>query len=212
MTALIFDLDGTLLDSLADIGGAVNEVLGEYGYPQHSQDDYRRMVGQGVEHLVRSALPESAHGRLDEMVAAYRDRYARRMTLNTRPYPGIEALLDALTARGVPMAVLSNKRDDFTVGLVSTVLGRWSFRDVRGERVGVPRKPNPTAAFQIAEKLRVPPARCLFIGDTAIDMKTAVAAGMTGIGVTWGFRGEPELRQGGARDVVHRPEQILELV
>lgn len=212
MKAFIFDLDGTLLDSLSDIAGAVNDVLADYGYSQHSLADYRRMVGEGVEHLVRAALPVFAHERLGEVVAAYRVRYFERMTLNTRPYPGISQLLDGLTARGFSMAVLSNKRDDFTVALVRDVLHRWKFADVRGERTGVARKPDPTSALEIAKRLGTPPAECFFVGDTPIDMMTAAAAGMTSIGVTWGFRTEPELKIAGARHLVNDPAQVLALV
>jgi|CXWL01.1.fsa_nt_gi phosphoglycolate phosphatase len=212
MKAFIFDLDGTLLDSLSDIAGAVNDVLADYGFPQHSLSDYRQMVGEGVEHLVRSALPVFAHQRLGEVVVAYRARYFERMTLNTRPYPGITQLLDGLTERGFAMGVLSNKRDDFTVALVRDVLYRWKFADVRGERIGVARKPDPTAALEIAKRLGVAPAECFLVGDTPIDMKTASAAGMTSIGVTWGFRTEPELKEAGAHHVVHEPQQVLALL
>lgn len=212
MKAFIFDLDGTLLDSLTDIAGAVNDVLGRFGYPQHSMSDYQNMVGQGVEHLVRAAVPATAQERVNEVMAAYRERYRERMLLHTRPYAGIPELLDGLTARGFQLAVLSNKRDDFTVALVREVLAKWRFGDVRGERVGVPRKPDPTAALEIAQRVGVAPAECFFVGDTAIDMRTATAAGMTSIGVTWGFRPEKELRESGALHVVHSPEQMLALL
>ncbi|MBX7114465.1 MAG: HAD family hydrolase [Myxococcaceae bacterium] len=212
MKAFIFDLDGTLLDSLTDIAGAVNDVLRHYGYPQHGMSDYQNMVGQGVEHLVRAALPVFAQDKLDEVMTAYRERYRERMWLHTQPYPGISALLDGLSARGFQLAVLSNKRDDFTVALVRQVLARWAFGDVRGERLGVPRKPDPTAALEIASRLGVAAGECFFVGDTAIDMRTAAAAGMKSIGVTWGFRPEKELRDSGALHVVHTPEQVLALL
>lgn len=207
--AVIFDLDGTLADSLADIGGAMNEMLASHGLPTHGLDAYKSFVGEGVENLTRRALPEDRRLELARYLDEYRARYAQRIARETRPYPGIPELLDALVERKLALAVLSNKRDDFTVELVKQLFGRWPFRCVRGERAGTPRKPDPTSALQVAAELGCAPARIAFVGDTAIDMKTARAAGMRAVGVTWGFRPERELIGAGAQVVIARPEQLL---
>lgn len=210
--ALIFDLDGTLADSLADIGGAMNEALAARGLPLHPLQDFRHMVGEGVETLGRRALPPGREAELAPLLEAYRAAYRARMTRETKPYPGIAELLEALKARRVPMAVLSNKRDDFTVGLVERLFGPGAFVEVRGEREGTPRKPDPTAALALAGVLGVEPARVGFVGDTPIDVRTALAAGMVPIAVTWGFRDEAEVRAAGARFVLGGPAALLPLV
>jgi len=203
---VIFDLDGTLLDSLADIGGAMNDALIARGWPAHPIAAYLRMVGDGIEMLAKRAAPPGED--VTTLVDQYRARYQERMEHETRPYAGIEPMLDALHARGLPLAVLSNKRDDFTVELVKRQLPRWPFVAVRGERPGVPRKPDPAAALELAQTLRLPPAEIAFVGDTPIDVKTALAAGMLPVAVEWGFRTADELRAAGATLLVSDPEQL----
>lgn len=210
MRAVIFDLDGTLADSLGDIGGAMNEALAARGLPVHALPDYHHFIGEGVEVLARKAAPMLAEPEIQKLVEEYRVRYAARIDSETKPYDGIPAMLDALVAQGTPIAVLSNKRDDFTVELVKRCFGRWPFRVVRGERAGVPRKPHPAAAVEIAAALGVAPADCTFVGDTAIDMKTAVAAGMTAVGVLWGFRGRDELVAAGAMRLLAHPRDLIQ--
>jgi phosphoglycolate phosphatase len=210
--AVIFDLDGTLADSLGDIGGAMNEMLAAHGFPTHALEAYKNFVGEGVEQLARRALPPAEAERAANYIADYRARYARRIIQDTRPYPGVPELLDALSAQGLKLAVLSNKRDDFTVELVQKLFARWSFVEVRGERQGVPRKPDPHAALDIARTLTVTPARCAFVGDTAIDMRTARNAGMHAVGVTWGFRPRTELTDAGAHAVLEHPRELLPIL
>jgi len=208
---LIFDLDGTLADSLADIGEAMNLTLRAHGLAEHPIADYSRMVGEGIEKLVRRALPADCPLPFPAMVDEYRANYKALDHRHTQIYPGIEALLEALTAAGVPMAVLSNKRDDFTRDLVTKRLGRFPFKAVRGEQAGVPRKPDPTAALELALALNVAPARIGFVGDTPIDMNTAKNAGMTGVGVLWGFRTRQELVEAGAKHLIATPAELLSL-
>lgn len=207
--AIIFDLDGTLADSLADIAGAMNEALAAKGLPTHPLDAFRHFVGEGIENMVVRASPAGTD--IASLITDYRARYAAREDAQTTPYAGIPALLDALAARHVPLAVLSNKRDDFTERLVARVFGRWPFRLVRGERLGVPRKPDPTAAIDLARALDARPERTVFVGDTAIDMRTAAHAGMTSVGCSWGFRGRAELERAGAHHVIDAPLELLEL-
>ncbi len=207
---VIFDLDGTLLDSLADIGGAMNDALAARGWPTHPIAAYLRMVGDGIEMLARRAAPGGED--VTALVDQYRARYQERMEQETKPYEGIAAMLDGLHGRGVAMAVLSNKRDDFTVELVKRQLPKWPFVEVRGERHGVPRKPDPAAALDLARALKLKPEEIAFVGDTPIDVKTALAAGMLPVAVEWGFRTRDELTAAGARHVVSRPEQLLGLL
>ncbi len=212
--AVIFDLDGTLLDSLADLADAMNAVLAAAGLPVHPVDAYRLFVGEGIETLVRRALPEDRRGEaaLGPYVAAMAAEYDRRCLAKTRPYPGIPELLDALGARGVPLAILSNKPHGPTREMVTALLGRWAFAAVLGARPGVPKKPDPAGAVELAGLLAVPPAEILYVGDTATDMATAAAAGMFGVGVLWGFRSAAELRAAGAKALVKEPRELLALV
>jgi phosphoglycolate phosphatase len=211
---VIFDLDGTLLDSLEDIADAMNQVLAGAGMPVHALDDYRYFVGDGMEMLVRRALPAD---RLDpatvaQALSSMREEYGRRCTRKTRPYPGIPELLDALTAWGVPFAILSNKPHDAAVDLTGRLLASWQFAAVLGARPDVPKKPDPAGALEVAARLRLGPEELLYLGDTGTDMRTARAAGMQPVGVLWGFRPAEELRAEGAGVLVERPEEILSLL
>lgn len=211
--ALIFDLDGTLADSIADIGVAMNGVLAELSLPPHDVEAYKAFVGEGAENLVlRAVAPAPLPRPLPELVESYRLHYAALEHANSTPYPGIDAMLDGVVASGRKMAVLSNKRDDFTKHLVAQQFSRWPFVDVRGERDGVPRKPDPTAALELAKALGVPPARIAFVGDTPIDMGTARHAGMIPVGVLWGFRSRAELTASGARFLLQHPQELLPLL
>jgi phosphoglycolate phosphatase len=208
--AVIFDLDGTLADSLRDLGEAMNLALADAGRPTHPIAAYRQFVGEGVDVMVaKAAAPESRPEVLKGIIDGYRRHYGVIDHAHTQPYPGVVELLNALTAAKVPMAVLSNKRDDFTKALVQQRLGAWPFVEVRGEREGVPRKPDPTAAFEVALALNVLPAKICFVGDTAVDMKTAVNAGMQRVGCLWGFRDRDELLGAGAQRVIESPLELL---
>lgn len=212
--AVLFDLDGTLLDTLEDLANAMNRVLEAWGLPPHQVQAYRFLVGDGVENLVRRALPDGMRNPqiLARAVVAMREEYSRSWAVRTRPYDGVAELLDGLRARGVPMAILSNKPDDFTRRIVATMLGSWEFHPVLGERPGVPRKPHPRGALEIASSLGIPPDGFLYLGDTDTDMRTAVAAGMFPVGALWGFRSARELLSSGAQRLIQRPQELLELL
>ena len=222
--ALIFDLDGTLADSIADIGAAMNAVLAELSLPPHGLDAYKAFVGEGAENLARRAAraslgldwrSPSAEGLprpLAELVEAYRVHYGALEHGQSTPYPGIDAMLDGVVASGRKMAVLSNKRDDFTKHLVTHAFSGWPFVEVRGERDGVARKPDPIGALELALALNVLPERIGFVGDTPIDMGTATRAGMVPIGVLWGFRTRDELTQAGAKFLLEQPKDLLALL
>jgi len=209
--AVLFDLDGTLLDTLADLGNAMNRVLAAQGLPGHPLDAYRYFVGEGARLLVTRALPEN---RRDEATIAacldaFQADYDQNWRVETKPYPGIPDMLDALTARGLKLAVLSNKPHDFTVRCVHELLPRWTFEPVFGLRETVPRKPDPAGALEIAACLNLPPANFLYLGDTATDMQTARAAGMVPVGALWGFRSAEELAESGAEMLLEEPVGLL---
>lgn len=212
--AVVFDLDGTLLDTLLDLADSMNAVLTRNRFPTHDLDAYRRFVGDGVRALVWRALPEAhrSDGIVDRLVAEMREEYGRRRLMHTRPYPGILELLNGLAARHMRMAILSNKPHEATRAVVAALLPSHYFELVQGESPDMPRKPDPAGALHLASRLNVPPDQLLFLGDTDTDMKTAHAAGMFPVGVLWGFRGAEELRVSGARALIDRPLQLLDLI
>lgn len=212
--AIIFDLDGTLLDTLEDLGNSMNSVLEQYGFPKHPLEAYKYFVGDGVENLVLRAIPEGKRDQttLTGCVAAMREEYGRRWMEKTHPYPGIPQLLDALTERNMKMAIFSNKQDEFTQITVNKFLSKWQFETVAGARPSVPKKPDPTVPLKIAQKMGVAPAAFLYVGDTNTDMQTANAAGMHAVGALWGFRQADELLSSGAMVLVKEPSDILQLV
>jgi phosphoglycolate phosphatase len=211
---VVFDLDGTLLDSLEDLAESMNQVLEGLGFPVHPVPAYRYFVGEGLEVLARRVLPEAAcdQDTLARVVAAMRRVYGGRWDRKTRPYPGVPELLEELRVRGLRRAVLSNKPDDFTRLAVERLLAPHLFDVVQGMRPGTPPKPDPTGALAVAARLGVAPASCLYLGDTATDMQTACRAGMYPVGALWGFRTRAELEESGARTVVERPAEVLALL
>ena len=212
--AVVFDLDGTLLDSLEDLADAMNAVLARAGHPQHPVPLYRYFVGDGMANLVRRALPEGGRdaAAVGAGLEAMRSEYNRRWAAKTRPYPGVPELLDGLTRADVPMAVFTNKPDDFAGQMVGELLAPWHFTAVLGLRADMPRKPDPTGALTVAAQMKVDPDACLYLGDSSPDMIAARAAGMLAVGALWGFRGRHELVASGAQVLVEEPPQVLELL
>jgi phosphoglycolate phosphatase len=211
-TAVLFDLDGTLVDSLADIADALDVVLRELGHPTHSLEAYRRFVGEGARELVRRALPSSASSQLDDALARYKARYRTHLVEKTQPYEGIAQLVAELRARGVPLAVVTNKPHDAAIEVVERLFSSGTFEIVLGQKDGVPHKPDPTGPRSILRALDVLPADALFVGDSDTDMRTAFNAGMRAVGVTWGFRARAELEASGAEHLVDHPSEILTLL
>lgn len=212
--ALVFDLDGTLLDTLADLAHACNTVLEKHGLPVHPTKSYRYFVGNGFRTLVNRVLPTErtfTDEEMEQLLAEARAVYARDMYRETRPYPGIPELLDALAKRGLRLCVLSNKPDAATVPLVEHFFP-GVFHIVRGHLQGVPLKPDPTPLLNLLETAGVARDEVLYVGDTSVDMLTSSRAGTTGVGVTWGFRDREELAESGADVIVDTPPEILSLV
>ena len=212
--AVLFDLDGTLLDTIEDLADSMNCVLEGLGFPTHEVEPYKYFVGDGVENLVRRALPEGHRNEatVEKCAAAMNEEYGKRWGNKTRPYDGVPELLDELTARGVSKAVLTNKVQQFAQLTVAKLLSKWSFDLVAGARPSVPQKPDPTTALEIAGRLGFPPCEFLYLGDTNTDMKTAVAAGMCPVGALWGFRPVEELIASGAQVLIERPAALLDLL
>jgi phosphoglycolate phosphatase len=203
--ALVFDLDGTLVDSLADLAASMDHALAACGLPTHGPAAYRGWIGGGLDDLVRRATGDRARA---EVTAAFRARYGAHLLDATRPYPGVAALIDALAAGGVPLGVASNKPDAWTRAIVEGLFpGRFAIA-LGPEAVGA-RKPDPAMLRAAAAALGVAPAHCAYVGDTEVDVASAAAAGMTSIGVAWGLRPE-EL--GGATHRVETPEALRILV
>jgi phosphoglycolate phosphatase len=211
-SAAIFDLDGTLLDTIEDIALSLNAVFEKRGFPGFSIEQCKRMVGDGMEVLVRRALPEDC--RDDECVAGlvreYREEYGRAWRAHSRPYPGIPEMLEGLKVRGVKTAVLSNKSHPFTDVMTRELLA-FPFDIIQGAVPEVPYKPDPAGALSIASTLGISPRAFVFLGDTGVDMATARAAGMTPAGALWGFRDAAELRRCGAAALLEAPRDLVAL-
>ncbi|MFO7952576.1 MAG: HAD family hydrolase [Bacillota bacterium] len=211
--AVIFDLDGTLLDTLEDLALSVNTVLKRKGFDAYPVDDYRYFVGEGIEMLVKKAFPVDniTEKEFNGLVIAVKEEYSRRWADHTKPYPGIPELLDFLEEKKVPKAIFSNKPHEFAMITVETLLPRWKFTDVCGLQPGIPRKPEPLGALQIVEKMQLQPNQIVYLGDTVTDMHTAVSAGFYPVGALWGFRSREELIEGGAKMLAESPLELTNL-
>lgn len=211
---VIFDLDGTLLNTIEDLAHAANHALTECGFPTHEVSNYPFYVGNGVGRLLERVLPmdqrESATvGRLREIFQAYYDRHLYDYT---KPYPGIEDLLDNLAVKGVKFAVASNKYQSATSALIARFFPRLPFESVHGMRPGVPAKPDPSIVFGVLRDIPTPKADTIYVGDSGVDMETARRACIESVGVTWGFRPVGELRQFLAEHIITEPEQLFQLI
>ena len=212
--AVLFDLDGTLLETLTDLAEAMNTSLVHFGFKSHTVDAFKYFVGESVAVEAKRALPESARDpETVEKVAEYSQQiYADCWYKNTCPYPGIPELLTELQKRGLKLAVLSNKIDEFTKTMVKTLLPQWCFEMVQGALSDVPLKPHPDLALRIVKHLQIPPEKFIYVGDSNIDMLTAVAAGMFPVGCLWGYRTADELLAAGAKILIKSPSELLEIL
>ena len=205
----IFDLDGTLLDTIADIGNSANLVLTQYGHPTYDLPAYKRFVGRGFLHLLKQAFPaDTPEEQFPEILDCMLQTYDVHYMDHTVPYPGMVELVNRLHAAGIPVAVNSNKRDQYTKSLIAKNFPGIPFADVIGEGAAFPRKPKPDGALHIAQLMGLSPDQILYIGDSDTDMQTGHAAGMDTVGCAWGFRGEQELRENGATYIAHTAEDI----
>jgi phosphoglycolate phosphatase len=212
--AIIFDLDGTLLDTLADLADAANCALVEGGFPTHDQQAYRWFVGDGSKRLITRALPESQRAEkiVNARLKAFIAEYQRSWNRATQPYAGVVELLDELALRHIRMAVVTNKPHRFTLEMMNHYFKAFPFDPILGQRDGIPKKPHPGQALAAASKMGVLPAHCIFLGDSGVDMETAHRAGMVPVGAGWGFRPSEELVEARAIRVIQRPLELLGLI
>ena len=213
-STIIFDLDGTLLDTLADIAGAANHVLEQVGAPPEPVDRYRYYVGDGVVNLFSRALPEELRtdDNIQSCVNSFGEAYRQHWDIHTKPYRGIPELLASLVSSQLKTAVLSNKPHEFTKQCIAGFLPEHPFDLVLGQSELIPPKPDPTGLLHVVQTLKVTAENCLYVGDTATDMQTAVTVGMFAVGVTWGFRPRQELVESGAQALIDRPGELLQLI
>lgn len=209
---VIFDLDGTLLNTIADLGEACNYALRQLGYSEHALSTYNYMVGNGVRKLVERAEPDADAETVERLLAIFREYYDRHSADNTRPYPGIPELLRTLTDNGVAVAVASNKYQSAVEHIIAHFFPDIPFAAVAGQVDMRPVKPDPSIVFAILNEHPTPKAEVLYVGDSGVDMETARRACVESVGVSWGFRPVSELRKTYADHIVTNPSEILEIV
>ena len=210
--AVIFDLDGTLLNTIEDLGEAVNHALSLHGYPLHSLEEYRGMVGHGVRNLVMQALPkelQADESLIDTCLAQFKDYYTAHIDVHTRPYPGMVEVVQQLHAQGVKLAIASNKFQSGTETLIAEFFPGIPFVAVLGNRPGYPLKPDPEIVGEVLRQASASPAQTVMVGDSLTDMKTASNGGIRGIAVSWGYRA---LEPSPAYALVHSPSELLSLI
>ena len=212
MKLAIFDLDGTLIDSLADIAEAANYSLKKLGFPTHELSKFNYFVGNGLLELINRILPENAKDKVDEALFFYKEFYSRNYMVKTCVYDGIAKMLETLGKNGIKLAVASNKTDEFTQNVVKHYFGDEIFAMVCGRIESRPTKPNPDILHDIMHKLGFSPEECFMIGDTYIDIQTGKNAGVKTIGCLWGFRTLEELADAGADFIARMPEDIVKFV
>ncbi len=210
----IFDLDGTLIDSLKDLADCCNAVLGEEGLPTHPLDAYRHFVGNGIPKLIERILPEDKQ--TEEKMTDVRRRFDERYRIHcldaTKPYPGIMEVLRACRKKGIALAVLSNKAEPFARHICREVFGGRIFDAVSGQRPEVPKKPAPDGVFSLLKEFDIRPEEAVLIGDSNVDILTAQNAGIHSIGACWGFRGREELEQAGAEALADFPKDCQNII
>ena len=211
---VIFDLDGTLLNTIADLAQSTNHALNVLGYPTHEESAYNFMVGNGINKLFERALPETAKN--EENVLRVRKEfipyYDAHNADKSHPYPGIPELLEQIQSQGLQIAVASNKYQAATAKLVAHYFAEGTFATVYGQRDNVPTKPDPTVVYNILAETGYTRDETLYVGDSSVDMRTAANSGLRSVAVTWGFRPRKELEENGAVYIIDRPEQLLDIV
>ena len=211
--AIIFDLDGTLLNTLTDISEAVNFVLNQYDFPIHEELAYRKFIGNGIEVLARKSAPKDiTEDKFIEFLFDVKETYRSMQNTKTAPYHGILDLLKRLNTEGIRIAVLSNKPNEFMEATMNRYFSEIKFEVVFGARIGVEPKPNPEGVYEILDILNLEKSDCFFVGDTSTDIKTGVNASVDAIGVTWGFTELEEIKLAGANYIVNHPKEIFDLL
>ena len=211
---VIFDLDGTLLDTIADLAESANHALKQLGYPTHNVETIRTFVGNGINKLLERALP--AHEQTEENVVRMRAHFVPYYDAHnadfSAPYPGIVSLLEALQAKGLMIAVASNKYQEATYKLVKHYFPTIDFVEILGQREGISVKPDPTIVFDILRKANVNQEETLYVGDSGVDMQTAINAGVDAVGVTWGFRPRAELESFHPKGLIDEANELIDYI
>ena len=213
--AIIFDLDGTLADTLDSITHGINLAMGALGYPLNTKDDIHAHINHGGRNLVKLSLPpeeQSDEAKIDKAYAIYNEMYAKVYLEVERTYNGILQMLGKLHEQGIKLSVLSNKQDPYVVGICNKLLPKEYFTEFRGQRVGAPTKPAPTVPLEICSLMGVEPSECALVGDSDVDMRAAKNAGFTAIGVSWGYRPSEMLVANGADAIAATADDIVEII
>ena len=215
MRACIFDLDGTLTNTLESLTYSVNETLKEMGLRTISSEQCRQFVGNGARCLMKRALQVSGDenaGRLEEGMKVYGRIFGANCTYHVTPYEGIPEMLDELKKRGMKLGVLSNKPHGQTVDVAEKIFGSGMFEEIQGQSESLARKPDPAGVFYLLEKMQISKEECLYIGDSEVDIATGSAAGVQSVGVSWGFRSRETLKEAGAQIIIDVPQELLQYV
>ena len=210
---IIFDLDGTLVNSLDDIADSTNAALRQFNYPVHNVQDYKQFVGHGIRDLIVKVLPANARDEasIERCQKLMMDIYRENCLNKSRLYEGVSELLDELVSRKIKLAIFSNKTDEFTKHIVSCLLSNWKFEAVIGLSNETYKKPNPLMALQIGRTFNLNPEEIVYVGDSAVDMQTANNAGMYAVGVLWGYQSKEEISAGGAQELLNHPLDLLKI-
>jgi len=212
--AVIFDLDGTLLDTLHDLADCYNRILDLFDYPTHPASAYRLFIGDGARKCIERALPESARDdrTIDQFLTLQKQDYSENWAVKTTPYAGIRDLLSELQKQQLAMAVLSNKDQGFTELCAHHYFGNQTFDVIMGHQAGVPNKPDPSGCFNIASQMSLDSDQFILLGDSGMDMQAACRSGMLSIGALWGFRTKEELVSAGAFALIEKPIELLNFI
>lgn len=209
----IFDLDGTLLNTLDDLANACNYALNKFSFPTHNVEEYKKFIGNGIYKLVERAVPNNKKDKVtvEKVLKTFSDYYNEHMIDMTKPYDGIVDILDELRAKGIKLAVVSNKKHEFTIEIVKKYFGD-RFDIVFGHRENYKEKPDPTSVLEVIEKLNILKSECIYIGDSNVDILTAKNAGVKSVGVSWGFRDREELANEGANYLADNNIELLNII
>jgi len=210
----IFDLDGTLLDTIIDLSNSMNAVLKKHGYMLHDYKSYKIFIGKGIKNLVKKALPSENinNEKLNKYLSEMEDEYSKRCFENTIPYPGIIELLNHMQNSSITISVYSNKADNFTKKMVKKYFPSINYAFIIGARENFKLKPDPSVPKEISESLGIKPEDFMYIGDSEIDMQTAVNSGMFPVGALWGYRNEKELVDNGAKLLLKNPMDLIDFI
>lgn len=211
--AVLFDLDGTLLNTIDDLGDAANYMLTQFGYPTHDIESYKYRVGNGMRKLMERSLPDgkNSEDEIDRAMEIFMPYYNRHSLDKTRPYEGMHELIETLRKSGIKTAVVTNKAEQSAVGIIKRFYD-GCFDVVIGQRDNMPTKPDPAGAHLAMSELGVTPDECIFMGDSGVDILTAKNSGAYPVGVLWGFRKKDELVENGANIVISTPSELLKVI